>query len=1001
MTEKQAIRNNLPPVPEPGVVGREQELAEITKALLDPDIPIVTLVGLAGIGKTTLALAVAHHLREQDEFPGGIVWLNASTVQSLDEVWEKIREALDLPSPQAARRHLHEHPTLLILDGLDEAAQDMEMLAFLDRLPRPIKALVTSRKRVELRGKERVFTIGALSEEDAVQLFMEIALHHGIEVSAEDAVEICRMLDNIPLAILWVLSYYQHTRIPLEALKQRLAEGLVEPSVETLLRASYERLSEDEKKLFRCLAVFADDVNEAAIEHVCQVGIWKDALERLASSSLVDVQDDRYRLHPLSRQFALARLEETGERLKIEKRAAEHFISLLQHGFLYRVVPGSRKAGFIVSGQYLKETLDPDARNILHSALWAYQHEHPESVQDVIAQLGVWPLERGLWDDMLSLYELALPFAQSRGDQYSEAVILSGQGDVYQFQGRYNEALIAYERSRDIFHELGERYREGQQLNNIGTACAWLGLWNEAIAFYEQSLSISHELGDRHSEAQTLHNLANVYQQQGRWAEAFALYEQSLSVARELGDRRSESQSLNNLGLVYQYQGRYEEAIVAYEQSLAIDRELGDRHGEAQVLGNLATIYAQQGWWAEALANYEEALHVFRTLGDRHGESQTMANLGNVYQFQGRWIEAIEMYKTSLAIKRDLGDRQGEGQTLSNLGTIYAQQGQWAEAISFYEQSLAVRRELGDRYGEGQTLGNMANLYAQQGRLDEAHQLYEHALELAKALGDREGVAFSLAQLGRLAEKQEDYVETVNLSFQSLAVFSELGVPAAEVVRSRLVGLQERLGEHRFWELCGQAGVKIDTEALGLSIEKPTNWVVYFVNLAAYHEQQEDWRAAANTYRQAQGFINLREATADDRHRYAEISHRLGVCLRLDGQWGQAVEHQEETFRQFKKLRDFHGQGRAYLEIARAYQAMNSYDLAVLYYHDAHRLFRRAGDVTLAATAKEELGNLEYYLRILKPATADWEEAARLYEQAGRPGKVAIIRQNLAQAQAG
>lgn len=159
VTEKQTALNNLPPVPDPGIVGREKGLDEMVKALLDPDIPIVTLVGPAGVGKTALALAVAHHMRKQGEFPGGIVWLNASAVRSLDDVWETIRASLDLPSPRAARWYLGEHSTLLVFDGLNEMAQDMEILAFLDRLPRPSKALVTSRERVGLMGREIIFRV--------------------------------------------------------------------------------------------------------------------------------------------------------------------------------------------------------------------------------------------------------------------------------------------------------------------------------------------------------------------------------------------------------------------------------------------------------------------------------------------------------------------------------------------------------------------------------------------------------------------------------------------------------------------------------------------------------------------------------------------------------------------------------------------------------------------------------------------------------------------------
>jgi tetratricopeptide (TPR) repeat protein len=178
VAEKQTALNNLPPVPDPDLGSWEKELGGIVEALLDPDIPIVTLVGPAGVGKTALALVVAHHLREQGEFPGGIVWLSASAAQSLEEVWGTIRATLNLPSPRAARQHLHEHSTLLVLDGLNEAVQDMEMLAFLDRLPRPSKALVTSRERVGLMGREIIFRVedGRLMPGIALQFQTESGL---------------------------------------------------------------------------------------------------------------------------------------------------------------------------------------------------------------------------------------------------------------------------------------------------------------------------------------------------------------------------------------------------------------------------------------------------------------------------------------------------------------------------------------------------------------------------------------------------------------------------------------------------------------------------------------------------------------------------------------------------------------------------------------------------------------------------------------------------------
>ncbi len=134
------IPNNLPARVQP-FVDREEELQQVTQALFDPDIPIVTIAGMAGIGKTTLALEVAYRLLEQGQFVGGICWLNCRSDNTLEAIQRTIQTTFGLALAPTAkdevRRYLRTHPCLLILDGYNEAAQDMEILAFLDHLSKP------------------------------------------------------------------------------------------------------------------------------------------------------------------------------------------------------------------------------------------------------------------------------------------------------------------------------------------------------------------------------------------------------------------------------------------------------------------------------------------------------------------------------------------------------------------------------------------------------------------------------------------------------------------------------------------------------------------------------------------------------------------------------------------------------------------------------------------------------------------------------------------------
>lgn len=197
------ISNNLPPRPDL-FVDREDEIHQATVALLEDEASVVALVGMAGIGKTWLALEIAHRLLEKGEFKGGIIWLPASGLQSLDDLTGKIGAVLGVPTSEVYRR-LYSQPCLLVLDGLDENPSFLpEATRFLEGLPDPSKVLITGRQGTPLPSQSIVLQVGAFDEQTAVELFAALADRSGAEVPAEERRRISEIVGALgyhPLAL--------------------------------------------------------------------------------------------------------------------------------------------------------------------------------------------------------------------------------------------------------------------------------------------------------------------------------------------------------------------------------------------------------------------------------------------------------------------------------------------------------------------------------------------------------------------------------------------------------------------------------------------------------------------------------------------------------------------------------------------------------------------------------------------------------------------------------
>ncbi|MFH1909431.1 MAG: tetratricopeptide repeat protein [Chloroflexota bacterium] len=198
------VPNNLPPRPHP-FVNREEEIRQAISALLQDKASVVALIGMAGIGKTSLALEITYRLLDKGQFAGGMIWLPVRDLPSFDDLTGKVGTILGISDSEVYSR-LDSQRCLVILDGLDELNPHYapEVERFLETLPAPSKALVTSRKESALPPQTTVIQLGPFSEQAAIEFFSSLAIHHGIQTSEEDCEKIAgivRTLDYHPLAL--------------------------------------------------------------------------------------------------------------------------------------------------------------------------------------------------------------------------------------------------------------------------------------------------------------------------------------------------------------------------------------------------------------------------------------------------------------------------------------------------------------------------------------------------------------------------------------------------------------------------------------------------------------------------------------------------------------------------------------------------------------------------------------------------------------------------------
>jgi predicted ATPase len=713
---KSLNQTNLPLPPTP-LVGRRPELLELVGMLRDARTRLVTITGPGGIGKTRLALGAA--AESVSAFDDGAWFVDLSAIRDPQLVEPTVAAALGAAGELAD--HLRDRRLLLVLDNLEQvvdAAPDIGRL--LDFAP-GVSIVATSREPLRLR-TEREFPLAPLTEASAVELFGQRARTVQPEFAgdSERLAELCRRLERIPLAI--ELAAVRVKILSIEQLLSRLERRLPllaggardAPERQRTLRAtiewSHELLNEDERRLFAQLAVFAGGWTLEAAEEVCQADL--DTLQSLVDKNLARAEEGRFRMLETIREYALERLEDSGEADELRRRHALHYL-VLAEGAEPELTGAKQQIAFA--------RLAADYENMRAALEWyATTPRAAEQGLRLASSLVLFWFIRGHYRDGLHWLERLLEASDDESAP-ARAGALYGAGLFHTLMGSEERAAPLLEESLKLARGVGDKSRAARSLVVLGLLAFFRNDMRGARSLLEEGAALARAADDRWCLADALGTLSSIYPLQGEVDAAEAAGTEGLAIARRFGDRQGIRMALFGLALAAARRGNLGAARALSEEGLAVCREIGDLWFVSYFLWMLATVATASGELAAARALAEESLDVARELDAPLLLVCALDAMAAVARAEGDDETARAHLDEAERIGR-AGTVPGSylSSVLRGLGELATARGDLTDARLRFEESLSFAREVGDVWASERAVASQATLARRLGDIDEA-----------------------------------------------------------------------------------------------------------------------------------------------------------------------------------------------------------------------------------------------------------------------------------------
>ncbi|MET7421156.1 BTAD domain-containing putative transcriptional regulator [Dactylosporangium sp. NPDC005555] len=693
---------SAPPVEQPhqlpadtaDFVGREDLIKTAEDVLTSTDaqraMGVVVIVGMPGVGKSTLAKHIAHRL-DRDHFPTGQLYCDLGGTRAVPaepvEVLGRFLRALGIPGPmipddldERAEMYRNLLARRRVLVVLDDAASENQVLPLLPG-SETCAVLVTSRARLTALPGAHQLELDILDTAQALELLGRVIGAGRVAKEAQAAIALVRTVGGLPLALRiiaarlaarphWSLASMVDRLANERHRLDELAHG--EMTIRASLSLTHDGLDRSARQLLRLLSLAEGPTMPgwlagAALDD--RRPFPSDLLEPLVDVQMLEVVaveptgEFRYRFHEIIRVFARDQLVADGDEAgRVAARAR------MIGGWLAIAEQAHRK---VYGGDY----------TVLHGSAPRWQPP-PAYVEQVLAD----PLE---WMD-------------SEHVNLCVAVEQAAEAQLHELCWDLAATLVTLFEARG-YHEQWEKS-------------------------HRQALAATDRAGNVRGTAVLLGSIGTLHISRGQPDQARAALERASGLFRQLDDRHGLAMCHRDLGLLDRQRGADDDALDGYQHALRDFDHVGDVVGRASVLTQRAHIWMRRGDSRTAHAELEEALEIYRSAGYVGGQAQALRRIAQVLSQRGESAQAERILAEVLTMVQRSGDVIGEGHLLRNLGEVNAEMGRFTQAREMFVRGLTVREQVMDHGGAALIRFDLARLMDRIGEPVAAAELLERAI---------------------------------------------------------------------------------------------------------------------------------------------------------------------------------------------------------------------------------------------------------------------------------